>query len=74
MFMQPAAPGFHQAFSLSSGALMQMQHSAGSTPAGTALGIGIKHLLLLEKIDCLMQHCFGESQFWMITLKALKQS
>ena len=74
MFIKPTAPGFHQTFSLSSCFLMQMQHAAGSTPARTALGIGIKHLLLLEKIDRLMQHCFGEPQLGMITLKALKQS
>ena len=56
MFMKPAAPGFHQAFSLPSGVLMLMQHAAGAAPAWTETGIGIKHFLLLEKIDRLMQH------------------
>ena len=74
MFMEPAAPGFHQAFSLTSCVLMQVQHAAGATPAGTTLGVGIKHLLLFEKIDCLMQHRFGEAQLGMVALQSLKQS
>ena len=74
MFMQPAAPGFHQSFGLPPGVLVKMQHAAGAPSAGAALGVAVQHFLLLEEVDGLMQHRFGQSQLGMVTLKALKQS
>ena len=74
MLVQPVLPGLHQTFCLVSGVLVQVQHAPWPAAARAALGVGIEHLLALEEIDRLMQHCLGEPQLRMIGLQAMEQS
>ena len=74
MGLQPAVPGLHQLFGLSTGIRLQMQHPSWAAPAGAALGVGADGALLFKEIKRLLQHGFREPQLGFLPHQLLQQS
>ena len=73
ILLEPVLPWRHQRQGRGPVIVQEVEHAPGPPAAGAALGVGADRSLVVEEMDGLLQHRFGEPQLGMGIAEVMHQ-